>query len=151
MSAFTARTTPIQTPVSFGVSNGFQVVTPLRQGDTESNRAAKNSPACSSTDVGHRVHFIQLKLAIGKPVEPFILQSVEGQSIFVDVDGQERQWFTHNTDNIQTLLNSFGQPLPGWSHEYNLIEIQGRVFSVVYDLSELAPCLNQPHEKNRAA
>lgn len=141
MSAFTVRTTPIQTPVAFGSDGQFQIVTPLRNETSTSTCSINSEPdLCRSTDVGHRVHFIQLKMAIGHPVEPFTLIRTTGNSLTISVNDSERTLYTHDTSLIQELLNRYLQPVPGWLHQYNLIEIQGRVFSVVESIEELTPC-----------
>ena len=142
MQDLTFRTTPIECPVAFGSDGNFQIVTNLK------NREALHSipehlgtpPECNIAEPGHRVHFIQVKLVIGSPVEPFILTHVDDTKIHITVNGQERVLFTHSTSLLQTMLDFYGQPVPGWIHEMHLIEIQGRVFSVVDSMEQLSPC-----------
>lgn len=136
------RISPISTPVIMWTDNEHQHLIELK---TQSEPAVKTVPAikskkCNKYLPGHHVHYIQLKLGIGRPIQPVTLISVAGNAIQVEVNGISKTWYHHRPEQFEQLLAAYGGPVPGWEHEQHLFECQGHIFCMAMDQVPFTPC-----------
>ena len=98
-------------------------------------------PACNLYEtLGHCVHFIQVKWALGKPLYKMRVVAI-GPNYFVAVLNRKRiKFYTHRVAQMQALRDFYGSRLVGWLHEFSVFECQGHFFSVTSDPTEVEEC-----------
>jgi len=137
------RTTPI-TPgilvsgmgdVKFGMLEETKFADPLCP--IASNRVAES---CKLYEPGHKVHFIQVKIALRNPLYPVEILSAGEQSFIGIKDGKETTFYTHRPEQIQALLDCYGPGVVGWMHDSWFFECQQVFLCVTADAQEFKPC-----------
>ena len=121
--------------VRFGMSQDNDFADPICP--IASNESAES---CSLFKPGHRVHFIQMKLALRNPLYPVEILSAGERSFICLRDGEEVTFYTHRPEQIQALLDCYGTGVIGWVHEKGLFECQQVFLCVTEDPEEFLPC-----------
>jgi len=92
-------------------------------------------------DMGHCVHFLQVKRAIRQPLYKMKIVST-GPNYFIAVLNRKRiKFYTHRAPQMQALLGFYGPRLVGWLHDLSLFECQGYFFSVTTDPEDFLECM----------
>jgi len=137
------RTTPIKPgilvsglgDVKFGMLSETKFADPLCP-IVSSNEAEE----CTLFRAGHKVHSIQMKMALSKPLYPVEIVSV-GERSFVGLrDGKEVTLYTHRPQQIQALIDFYGVGVVGWVHEHWFFECQQIFLCVTEDITEFEDC-----------
>ena len=100
-------------------------------------------------DMGHCVHFLQVKRAIRQPL--YKMKIVEtGPNYFIAVLNRKRiKFYTHRAPQMTALLKFYGPRLVGWLHALSLFECQGYFFSVTTDPDDFLDCMPSRPIKRR--
>ena len=121
--------------------------------DPEAPEAAdyNKEGCCLHEDMGHCVHFLQVKRAIRQPLYKMKIVAT-GPNYFIAVLNRKRiKFYTHRAPQMKALLKFYGPRLVGWLHDLSLFECQGYFFSVTTDPDDFIECMpnrnGQPKRK----
>jgi len=133
-------------PTKGGLVSGMGDVRFVRDEKNRDPQAPEAEDSCIDgcslfEDMGHCVHFLQVKRAMRQPLYKMKIVST-GPNYFIAVLNRKRiKFFTHRAPQMQALLEFYGQSLVGWLHDLSLFECQGYFFSVTADKDDFLDCM----------